>query len=166
MTLAPAPTTTEILKAIGDSGHLYSAGDIAARIYRARGGTGDLTNAWDRYNSPVRPVSADRVRQVLVEMIHEGVLDVAIGGTDDGALGRVFGHVRDNARYYGLAGPMAASREQLALRKHQQEAEAEQTVRLRERYRGRVLDILVRNDTVTITTTLEQARALCLFGDE
>lgn len=160
--IAPAPTREEVLAVFADDDRVFSAGEVAFRIYRARGGTADTVSLMigGRCGN-VPAVAPARAKKVLVEMVEDGTL-MSEHGYLATRMGSVWGTVRETGQYFALH-----SSAETSLAEHDASRQAVDTARrLAELLRGRddvatrVTSVDFSGDRVSIDLTVEQACAL------
>lgn len=98
---APPPTREEVLTVFRQDDRVFSAADVAARIYQLRGGTkhpNDISRR-ERRALTVRPPQPTRVKQLLIEMVGDGTL-MSREGYEANELGAVWGNPRPNGVYF------------------------------------------------------------------
>jgi hypothetical protein len=115
MVAAPKVTADEILRVFADDDHVFTAPQIADRVWRQRGGSGSSSAAVYRRESSVPLVRASTIARVLDAMVTAGFVERAIG-EEAGKLGSVFGDLRGHVTYYALASSAQQHRDDIRAR--------------------------------------------------
>lgn len=101
---SPQPTRDEVLAVFAAEEYVFTAGEVAERIFRLRGGQGDprtIKGHHQRQLASVLPVARTQVRNLLKEMTRTGTLASAVGD-EASRLGLVSGCTRDGTLYFAL----------------------------------------------------------------
>lgn len=161
--VAPPPTREEVLAVFsgGDEDRVYTAGDVAAKIYWNRGGIGNPKDVGPllREVARVLPIGSGRVKKLLIDMVEDGTL-LSETGYRANRLGRVWGNLRKDTQYFALrtSAEAAISLREVAAQRAEQMREF--AITLENILSGQVTAVRPENDHIAVILSVEQAHAM------